>query len=339
VKRSGTMLLIFLFLASCAPNKALAPTATQAPSLSATPIQSPTPSPSTSPIPVLPWVGAVYFDKNYSGEKDPEEQALSGFTVCVMKDCGITDLEGKFSIPNTTGKVDGALTFTDPKQGPPDAMTLFVELSGTKVVPAYNENGVSIPEQHLKDFSYPNQFPITSGQMQDIGLVKSEQLNNCPVDRSSAKGYNYIYHVYVKGDHEGLDVAAAHGTHLLSPGKCYVKNLHTDTYGGDWLSMQCYFNPTRYVNLGHEDFKLNNYDTLSWYGIPKNAFYNDDGTLKLGEYVNVTKNSSVYPGQDLHLNMDCTGMCSEITHVHISVNTPDGLSMVDPTKFLACTKK
>jgi len=276
-------------------------------------------------------MGSLYFDEDHNGERDPEEKALAGFKVCVSGDCAITDEAGRFEIPNTSGKAEAGIAYNDPNAGTPDEMRLFVKVLEETVIPEYNQNGVFIPEQVLKDISYTQTWILTSGQVKEIGMVRYEPLNTCPVDMS--KGY--IYQKY-SNQHQALDIGAAYGTHLFAPSKCQIlRLLISSTTGGHALHMRCN-NLPGVINLGHVDLSFNEYDTLSWYGIPKKTFFNEDGSVNKGVSVVPLINSTVYSGQDLHLYLACTGRCSR-PHVHISFDI--GNTDPDPLEYLDCTKK
>lgn len=331
MEHTRAFLLAAIFLASCAPPATSAPTATQTP--------APTATAQPSPTPALPWIGAFYFDANASGERDPGEQPLPGFKVCIASDCGTTDASGKFEIPNSSGKATGSLKFTDPNPGTPDEMRAITRAESI-TVPAYNENGVTIPEQHLTDVAYYSaNVPLQSGKMEEFGLVYSTASATpgiCPVDRSNKATYislGFRQRMSGKRLHEGLDINGPSGTHLFAPGKCNLTYLLVASDGGMALHMRCAGMPGE-LNLGHVDLSLNNYDTLHWYGIPVSEFYDEGGAAIRGAAVKLENHAVVYPGQDLHLYMGCTGTCSG-THVHIYIGGPS--KYYDPAQFLDCS--
>ena len=310
-----------------------------------TPANAPTftqsPSPTVSPTERPPWIGELYLDKNQSGERDLDEQGLSGYTVCVVNDCGTTDIAGKLNIPNTTSRTSGLLKITDPNPGTPEEMKQIIELITKIIIPAYNNNGVIDLEQELNNIKarpIEEGSTITSGQMDEIGLVH-QYLGVCPVDL--IKNQIYISMPYVEGTHYGIDIKGPTGTHIKSPDVCTVVDLYIDTNGENGFHLECNNLPVDRISLGHGNFSLNNYDTLEWYGIPISTLFNANGTPKIGSSpigATPSKNISTYPNQDLHLYMGCTGACV-FPHLHITFwtlinNQFDAHN--DPLKYLNC---
>ncbi|MCJ7518526.1 MAG: M23 family metallopeptidase [Anaerolineaceae bacterium] len=89
------------------------------------------------------------------------EPGLSGYKVCVDQECTITTSDGSFSIPNNTSQTTALIRITDPNTDSPAlAMRYINKWNGPVVIPAYEINGVHVPEQHLND---TNVTPIESG--------------------------------------------------------------------------------------------------------------------------------------------------------------------------------
>ena len=80
------------------------------------------------------------------------EPGLSGYQVCVEKECSTTSQDGSFSIPNKTGRTTALLEITDPNANNPAlAMRYINEWIRQVTIPAYEIDGEKIPEQYLND--------------------------------------------------------------------------------------------------------------------------------------------------------------------------------------------
>jgi len=104
-----------------------------------------------------------------------EEPALSGFIVCAAYICSTTDKEGKFTISNPTSSAL-TLKITDPNAGTPALEMRYInKWNGSVVIPAYEMNGVQVPEQHLNDTTVMplgDGVLITIGADNNIGLMQ-----------------------------------------------------------------------------------------------------------------------------------------------------------------------
>lgn len=162
----------------------------------------------------------------------------------------------------------------------------------------------------------------------------------CPVDLSLPEVYLFAGY---SESHHGLDIAGPYGTPHRSPENCRVDELYIDNSGGHGILLVCPSLNERFgirkVGLGHFDFSYNDYETLRWYGIPVETFFNSDGSPKNGLLAAVpTRNRNVSTGQDLHVYMACTGNCA-IVHTHISVWTwvnGQWSAANDPSQYLDC---
>jgi hypothetical protein len=132
------------------------PTATRVP-----PTATPTPSPTRPPKPTatptaepVPLEGRLFFDKNGSGLREDGEPAIANFGVCLGDECVNSDAEGWFRFGDLGASTGGwvHIGFVDPNaQDPALAMRYINEWNGSVVIPAYEMNGVRVPEQHLND--------------------------------------------------------------------------------------------------------------------------------------------------------------------------------------------
>jgi hypothetical protein len=105
-----------------------------------------------------------------------DEPGLSGYKVCVKSTCVTTDNDGKFSLPNGSGLSSVQISITDPNAGTPAlAMRYINKWNGPVVIPAYEMNGVKVPEQHLNDveeMSLQNGYAFVVGKDSNIGLMQ-----------------------------------------------------------------------------------------------------------------------------------------------------------------------
>jgi murein DD-endopeptidase MepM/ murein hydrolase activator NlpD len=80
------------------------------------------------------------------------EPGLSGYKVCIGKDCKTTSQDGGFSIQDNTGNQPEFLNITDRYANTPAfAMRYINEWKGALIIPAYEMNGVKVSEQRLND--------------------------------------------------------------------------------------------------------------------------------------------------------------------------------------------
>jgi hypothetical protein len=105
-----------------------------------------------------------------------DEPGLSGYNICAGSTCVYTDNDGKFNLPNASGLSSVQINITDPNAGTPAlAMRYINKWNGPVVIPAYEMNGVKVPEQHLNDveeMSLQNGYTFVVGKGTNIGLVQ-----------------------------------------------------------------------------------------------------------------------------------------------------------------------
>jgi len=167
------MFVIIGFLISCTPDIALDNDLANEP----TKIQS-TKEPST----LQDVVGELFFDINGNGLHEKEEPSIPDFTICVENQlqewiCTETDSEGKF-IFNEIFKNENAIwiKFEDPNVQIPERAFNYVNIwKGLEIIPKYELNGVSVPEQELDKtelVSIENTIELVRKQELQIGLVQ-----------------------------------------------------------------------------------------------------------------------------------------------------------------------
>jgi len=164
----------------------------------------------------------------------------------------------------------------------------------------------------------------------------------CPIDMSLPGVY---LHAGYSESHHGLDIAGPYGTPHRSPDSCTIDELYIGSNGGHGALLICPdLNASfgiRKIGLGHVDFSYNDDDTLQWYGIPTETFFNADGSPKTNVLgVVPTQNGNSSRGQDLHLYMACTGDCG-LVHTHIGAWTWVGggwSNANDPSPILDCSE-
>lgn len=109
-----------------------------------------------------PPIPNLFLDMNGSGLYEDGEPGLAGFTVCVRGTtyCTTTDTYGRFSLPANLGSPITVL-ITDPNASVPSlAMRYINKWHRTVVIPSFEMNGVTVPEQHLSDTEV---IPIEEG--------------------------------------------------------------------------------------------------------------------------------------------------------------------------------
>lgn len=105
-----------------------------------------------------------------------EEPGLSGYTVCVQDDCVQTDPQGNFSLPNKSSASRVSIKVTDPNAGTPALEMRYInQWNKAVVIPAYEMNGVQVPEQHLNDTTViplGKGISIKLGADNNVGLMQ-----------------------------------------------------------------------------------------------------------------------------------------------------------------------
>jgi hypothetical protein len=141
--------------------------------------------------------------------------------------------------------------------------------------------------------------------------------------------------------HYGLDNAGPYGVPHFSPGDCEIDELYVGSDGGNGMLLKCSDIPLAKIEIHHVDFRYNNYETLAWYGIPIDTFFNADGTFKLNILgIKPTQHISLIRGEDLHLYMGTTGANSAGIHTHITAWTSQNGTFSpenDPALYMDCS--
>jgi hypothetical protein len=254
--------IVFLLLhTACIPAPTPIPTSTNTPTSINT--LKPEPTPTETPIPLVDLTGSLFFDYNGSGLWEEGEPPNGGFGVCAQpagsdKVCTETDAEGYFlfmQLAPLETHVD--LTFNDPNGDDPTLAFRYINhWHGPMTIPAYEMNGVQVPEQHLNDTEvlgidslvrYEVGDEIELGLMQGFVTLPFSKETDFTIDRmyDHAQGKLVLWwdgeHPYDPGDnifyavppgtneHPGIDyrmdigekvLAAAPGQVRFSGGRC-----------------------------------------------------------------------------------------------------------------------
>lgn len=101
-----------------------------------------------------------------------EEPGLSNYTVCAKDICSTTGADGSFVLPGATQ--NSYLNITDPNAGTPALEMRYINKWNKAVtVPAYEMNGVQVPEQNLNDTEVlPISKTVQVGKKGEIGLMQ-----------------------------------------------------------------------------------------------------------------------------------------------------------------------
>ena len=253
--------------------------------------------------------------------------------------CVQTNENGDFSLPNNTGATKVHSDIIDPNKGLSSQMNFITMWKDFEVITAWEWNGISFPEQTL---NYRDVFPIEKGVLLSanitnlIGLMKTN-LALCPIDLSTPG----VWITTPPADHIGVDIACPYGVPHFSPGNCRVDELYISSDGGNGILMICADIAVAKVSLHHVDFRYNNYETLAWYGIPVDTFFNSDGTPIYGVLgVQPTNHNSFVIGENIHLYMGTTGENSARIHTHMSTWIYENEILVEdyPGKYVGCSK-
>lgn len=160
----------------------------------------------------------------------------------------------------------------------------------------------------------------------------------CPLDLSEE---NVDFFGGYSENHLGLDIAAPEGTSHYSPGDCHVLYFFVQTDGCQGVQLRCNnFPSVDRLSLAHIDLSQKDYETLRYYGIPKDEIYNEDGKIKSDEFRQLFPSKSDFTswGNDLHIYSGNTGK-SGLPHTHISIWTKENGNLDehnDPLEFLNC---
>ncbi len=163
-------IIIIFFLSACA-------SATSVPTPTLTPLPTATMPPTS--IPLFDLEGVLFFDYNGSGLHDGDEPTLSNFEVCIksIDSCVKTDSNGQYIFKNID--VEGtnfSLNIIDPNVTNPALAFRYINYwKGAVNIPAYEMNGVQVPEQNLNDTSIipiEKGIKVTTGAKNEIGLMQ-----------------------------------------------------------------------------------------------------------------------------------------------------------------------
>jgi|GEM_PF-2208135 len=165
------LLAITFLVAACGPTPEEIATKT-ASSRTKTPTPSNTPAPTATEteIPLNTLEGVVFFDYNGSGEQDAaygmdglpvEEPGIADVPVCVDHNpylsvitddalCTVTDKDGSYFIEGITSGFHQL--YVKSPTGDPETAFRYINIShGWVDIPAYEMNGVQVPDQHVPD--------------------------------------------------------------------------------------------------------------------------------------------------------------------------------------------
>lgn len=111
-----------------------------------------------------------------------EEPGLSGYGVCAGDSCATTGADGSFILPVATSTSN--LKITDPNAGTPALEMRYInKWNGPVVIPAYEMNGVQVPEQNLNDTEViPITNTVQAGENFEIGLMQGFLSAPFPLD-------------------------------------------------------------------------------------------------------------------------------------------------------------
>ena len=138
------------------------------PSHTAVPSQTPSATPTITPtlVPTYQLTGRVFFDMNGSGLQDiaysfadgelveQAEPVIEGVSICIKnagkESCTVSGSDGTYLFE---GLVAGSIlvNIESPTEDPETAFRYINIYNGPSVIPAYEMNGVQVPEQHLSD--------------------------------------------------------------------------------------------------------------------------------------------------------------------------------------------
>jgi murein DD-endopeptidase MepM/ murein hydrolase activator NlpD len=248
MKNQKRLVLFFvIFLSACSPTNIQAPTLTLPSSPTLSPI--PTASRTMTPIPTVNLEGTLFFDYNGSGLRDENEPPIPDYGVCASlpggKSCVYTDINGRFSFFKAAEQgTRVAVFFQDPNANNPALKFRYLNLwKSAVVIPAYEMNGIIVPEQHLYDtevIPLEKSVNLTVGEQNPLGLSKGfltfpfkcgekfqmgAQYDHDPRQgfillwngETKSSGYDPISgHRWSSDNHGGTDLLAAEGTPILA---------------------------------------------------------------------------------------------------------------------------
>jgi len=180
-------LVLIVSLTACStPSPAVtrtpSPTVTLTPSPTLTSIPTATLTATPTDIPLAGLKGLLFFDYNGSGLREKPEPPIVGMGVCVEitgkeKTCIETDENGQFDFSKLApaGKTV-ELSFVDSNKDRPDLSFRYINSwRGPVTIPAYEMNGVQVPEQNLNDtkiIPIEQGIKLKVGNKPEIGLMQ-----------------------------------------------------------------------------------------------------------------------------------------------------------------------
>jgi len=269
------------------PKTAIPPTETSFPTQTSAPTLTPTPTAvgTPTPVPLDNVEGTLFFDYNGNGLRDENEPPIPNFGVCIKsKDiCATTDKDGHFSFISIAPEgANISLSFVDPNATNPALAFRYINrwLNEMKL-PAYEKDGIKVPEQRLNDISISelsNGFIAKARSNVSIGLTqgfltlpfdhKSWFFIYNWVDLNPEKGavhnYNGITRVStfhqdvvnqplaVLDGHDGIDFAVKNGTKVYASIPGEVIDISTFEPDNGRILIRTRIGAKEYkVNYGH----------------------------------------------------------------------------------------
>jgi len=150
-----------------------------------------------TPIPLVDLEGSLFFDYNGSGLREDGEPPIENFGVCVKaKDiCVNTDENGHFIFEKVAPEGTGVqLSFVDPDANIPSLAFRFINIwKANVVIPAYEIDGIQVPEQHLIDndvVPLAKGLRTVAGNNDSIGLMQG--FLTLPLPPSALDNYHHV---------------------------------------------------------------------------------------------------------------------------------------------------
>ena len=250
-------------------------TLTETPELTDTPTATPTPTPTATATKVPSALsGIVFHDHNGSGLPDPGEPGIENARVCVDGDsCVLTGPDGSYQFNVQDGTYQ--LRVFSPTDDPATGFRYISQFVKHVTIPAYEMNGVQVPEQHLND---TNVFPISSaliarvnGQTRlDIALMqgfltlpyRAEDSNHyilevyvdIDVNRNATRIYSgEVPYTYPQDQHFGIDYHGPEGLFVVAaaPGEIYSLTGADVTDNSLKMANLSYFSDSTYAYMGN----------------------------------------------------------------------------------------
>jgi len=175
MKKLGRFLAAIVFILTACNTATPAPTSTPLP----TSTPPPTATITSSPIPLVNVEGVLFFDYNGSGLREDEEPALPNFEVCIKAKaiCVKTDENGKYEFKNIAPEgTTFSLSIVDPNVNNPALAFRYINYwKGKVTIPAYEKNGIQVPEQNLDDtvvIPVDRGVTVITGAKNEVGLMQ-----------------------------------------------------------------------------------------------------------------------------------------------------------------------